>query len=189
MINKAQLKTGQATARDLIKKSGLLVTEAEFAEMEVADFGLNNYPTEGAQIITFLNTEKVGYKAICLAKRQSLPEHWHTASLGEEGKEESFRVVYGNLRLFVPDDHKIEWPNIKTWTPKELPCPAGKQQFYTCNKELKLAQAEQVTLPPGVPHWFMADEGGCVVLSISSWARCALDPFTDPNVIRETVYE
>ena len=176
MITREQVNAGRRVAGELIEKSGLHVTDKEMDNLEVADFGLENYPEEGAQIITFLDTKKVGYKAICLSEGQTLPEHMHTASLGEEGKEETFRVVYGVLRLFVPGDDQ-----------GDIPCPRGKEQYYTCRKELRLTRAEQVTLPPDTPHWFMGGEGGCVVLSISSWARCALDPFTDPNVIRETV--
>ena len=173
MIAKEQLDEGRLAAMELVKKSGFLVSGKELAEMEVTDFGLNNYPKEGAQIITFLNTKKVGYKAICLMEGQVLPEHRHTASLGEEGKEETFRVVYGILRLFVPGMGE-----------GQNPCPAGKEKHYTCRKELELGPADQITLEPDTPHWLMGGKGGCVVLSISSWARCAMDPFTDPNVVR-----
>ena len=175
MITKEQVTAGRRIAKELIEKSGLQVTAKEMDGLEVADFGLENYPKEGAQIVSLLDTKKVGYKAICLSEGQILPEHMHTASLGEEGKEETFRVVYGILRLFVPGEQG------------DVPCPVGKEQYYTCRKELRLGQTDQVTLPPDTPHWLMGGEGGCVVLSISSWARCTLDPFTDPNVIRETV--
>lgn len=174
MITKQQYDEGVAAAVKLLTEAGIAYTQDELAGLEVTDFGLGNYPHEGAQIITFLNTKKVGFKAICLLEGQVLPEHMHTASLGEEGKEETFRAVLRSTRLFVPGTGS-----------DSAPFPAGKDAFYTCRKEALLTPPEQLTLPADTPHWLAGGPGGCVVYSISSWARCALDPFTDPNVIRK----
>lgn len=176
MITKKQVENGRQEALLLLQKANIKFTEEEMRGIEVADFGLGNYPTEGAQIMTFLNTQKVGFKIICLFENQILPEHMHTASLGETGKEETFRGVYGNTHLFLPGDNE-----------KNCPYPEGKGEFYTCRREKIIRPLDQITLEPDTPHWLMGGVGGCVVYSISSWARCALDPFTDPKVIRETV--
>ena len=174
MITRRQYEEGSAAAARLLAAAGIPFSPEELAGIEVTDFGLGNYPAEGAQIITFLNTRKVGYKVICLLEGQALPEHRHTASLGEEGKEEPFRAAFGATRLFVPGDGPA-------------PCPLGKEAVYTCRREVALAPPQQITLPPDTPHWLLGGPGGCVVYSLSSWARCALDHFTDPAVVRETV--
>jgi len=177
MITKKQVLMGRDAASVLMEKACVAMSLQERDDMEVTDFGLENYPAEGAQIITFINSQKVCFKAICLMEGQILPEHTHTACLGEEGKEESFRVVYGNLRLFVPG----ETAGVVSCVPKD------KEAFYTCRKEILMRSPQQVTLKADTPHWLMGGEGGCVVYTVSSWARDALDPFTNPNVVRQAI--
>ena len=142
--------------------------------MEVADFGLGDYPRQGAQIATYVNTDRVGAKVICLLPGQTLPEHWHTAVGDDPGKEETLRVLYGALRLYLPGPDTL----------REGRMPRGKEDCYTCRQEVLLRATEQITLKPGVKHWLQGGEAGCVVWSISSAARCALDPFTDPHIRR-----
>ena len=204
MITKEQFNFGREAAIALLHKAGVGVTELELDGMDVADFGLNNYPAEGAQIITLLDTKKVNCKIICLMEGQVLPEHMHTASLGEEGKEETFRVIYGTLHLFLPGEagseiiqpHAVRYSDnsVKNSTgfvpiasaPGFRP-PAGKERFYTCRRELILGPLGQTTVDHDTPHWFAGGEGGCALYTFSSWARDAYDPFTDPNVVRKTV--
>ena len=180
MMTRKQVEEGRKIAEEMIKKSGIIVTQKEIESMDVADFGLENYPTEGAQIITLLDTKKVGLKIICLMEGQVLPEHKHITTFGEEGKEETFRVVSGTLRLFVPGESNVSYGSKTPW-------PEGKDEYYTCRKELVLNPTDQVTLPPGTSHWFMGGAGGCVTYTISSWDRSDFDPFTDPNAVRKTV--
>jgi D-lyxose ketol-isomerase len=145
--------------------------------MEVADFGLDDYRAEGSQIATFVSTNRVGMKVICLLPNQTLPEHWHTAMEGYEGKEEALRVLYGVLRLYLPGGNG----------PIEGFIPKDKQCFYTCRNEICMKPVQQVTLAPGVKHWFQAGDEGAVLFSISSMATCTMDPFTDPNIVRMPV--
>ena len=174
MIRRKQVEWGRAQALCLLQRARIAVTPQEVEDMEVTDFGLDNYPQEGAQIVTLVNTRKVGYKVICLLPGQVLPEHMHTAAMGEEGKEESFRVVFGTLHLYLPGDDA------------PAPVPFNKEAWYTCRKERCMRVPDTLTLSPDTPHWLLGGDDGCVVYSISSWARCATDPFTNPNVIRET---
>lgn len=175
MIYRSQVEKGKAFAREMLKKAHVLVHEAEISSMEVGDFGLSNWPAEGAQIVTFVNTDRVGFKVICLMPDQTLPEHWHTAVAGDAlGKQEILRVLYGSLRLGLPGEGGLT----------ESVIPHGKENRYTCHTEKLLHAGEQFLLEPGVKHWLQGGEEGTVVASISSAAHCQLDPFTDSNVVR-----
>lgn len=176
MIRRSQVEEGKKQALLLLQKAQVLIDENELNTIDVADFGLQNYPQEGAQMITLLNTERVALKLICLLPGQTLPEHWHTAVGDDAGKEETFRVLYGTLRLYLPGNDTIQ----------EGTMPKGKSVYYTCRKEQILRPPQQLTLSPGIKHWLQGGKEGCVVCSISSAAHCALDPFTDPNVQRIT---
>ena len=176
MINRSQVKAGQAYTRMMLDKSGVIASEEEIESMEVGDFGLSNWPHEGAQIITFVNTERVGFKLICLMPNQTLPEHWHTATEGDAlGKEEILRVLNGTLRLGLPGEEGLS----------DSVIPDGKTDYYTCRSVKNLYAGEQYLLSPGVKHWLQGGEEGVVLYSISSAAHCQLDPFTDPHVVRK----
>ena len=65
--------------------------------------------------------------------------------------------------------------------------PQGKEDVYTARHEDVMKLCDSVFIPAGVKHWFQAGEDGAVILSISSTAHDAFDPFTDPAVSRVTV--
>lgn len=175
MIFRSQVNWGCERMIEKMKLAQIKVSDYEIENIEVTDFGLNNYPAEGAQIITFVNTRKVGFKIIHLLPGQILPEHMHTASLGEEGKEESFRMIWGQMSLYLPDS--ILSDNI---------LQDGNTDWYTCKKEKIMLPPETITIQHDIKHWLKGGPSGCLVYSISSWARCALDPFTNPKVTRVT---
>lgn len=176
MISKHDRHTGQQEAAALFEKAGVALSESEIDEIEVADFGLSDFRVEGAQIATFADTQRVGFKVICLLPNQTLPEHWHTAFGDNPGKEETIRVLYGTFRLYLPGGDG----------PHEGFVPHSKQAMYTCRNEIIMRPTQQQYLPPGTKHWFQAGAEGAVVYSISSQASCPLDPFTDPNIVRVT---
>lgn len=177
MLYEREVREARAACIPLLKKAGVVLSDSEMEAMEVADFGLGDYRAEGSQIATFVSTSRIGMKVICLLPGQTLPEHWHTAMEGYEGKEETLRVLYGTLRLYLPGGDG----------PKEGFIPKGKQSCYTSRKEVCLQPVQQVTMSPGVKHWFQAGEDGAVLFSISSMATCTMDPFTDPNIVRMPV--
>lgn len=173
-MKQRQIVEGRALAVTMLTKAGLLFSPEEIRDMEVGDFGLNNWPTEGAQIVTLLSTPHVGLKVICLLPGQSLPEHWHTGEGDYPGKEETIRVLDGDLELGLPGDQSDLWTG----------APAGKVGSYTCRRVLRLCPPSQLTLQPGTKHWMRGGIQGAIVLSISTMATCARDPFTDPAVKR-----
>lgn len=176
MIRRQEHSAAKEKAAAMITQTGLVINETEVEAMDVADFGLSRLSVEGAQILTMLNTSRVSAKVLALFPHQTEPEHWHT-SVGEDpGKEETVRVVSGTVYFYVPGDEQIHRGSI----------PDGKQEYYTVRHELVLNPGDQITLQPNTKHWFQAGDDGAVLFSFSSSARDALDPFTDPHIVRVT---
>ncbi|MGE5607522.1 MAG: D-lyxose/D-mannose family sugar isomerase [Bacteroidota bacterium] len=176
MLTKKQFLDAQQRAAEMIRKAGIPITEAEIAKMDIADFGLNRLEEEGAQILTFFCTERVSVKVIALFPNQTEPEHWHTAVGSDPGKEETIRVISGTVYFYIPGEANLHSGRI----------PKGKEEFYTVRHEIIMKPCDQITLEPGVKHWFQAGPEGAVMYTFSSCARDALDPFTDPNIVRVT---
>jgi D-lyxose ketol-isomerase len=62
----------------------------------------------------------------------------------------------------------------------------GKEHYYTVRHEILMRPGDQITLTPGVKHWFQAGPDGVVMYSFSTIARDILDKFTDPDIVRTT---
>jgi D-lyxose ketol-isomerase len=173
MTKEEYISARQASA-EMIRYSGIQISQIEAESIEVIDFGLNDLKTEGAQILTMVQTERISVKVIALFPDQTEPEHWHPRVDDDPGKEETIRVVKGLLYLYQPGP--------KTKATDKVPKNKGK--VYTCKNELVMNVNDQVTLSPGTKHWFKAGNEGAVIYSYSTIARDVLDKFTDPNVVR-----
>jgi len=149
-----------------------------------ADFGLSDLRNEGAQILTFFNTERISGKLIELLPGQTLPEHWHppvpTERGTDPGKEETLRVVSGTL-LYVDEGVGGEIAGLV-----HASVPKGKDQVYSCRNERIMKCGDQITIEPGTKHWLQGGSEGCVVFSFSTCVRDVLDQFTDPAIERTT---
>ena len=131
-----------------------MLTPAEEASIEVADFGLSRLEEIGLQLLVYVNTERVCAKELVLFPRQICPEHRHPPYEGSPGKEETFR------------------------------CRRGVVHLHVGGRELVLRPGEQHTIPPDTLHWFQAGEEGAVVSEFSTQSRDELDVFTDPRIVR-----
>ena len=160
----------------MIRSAGIVITDEEAGTIEVVDFGLSHLEGEGAQVLTFFNTERIAAKVVVLFPNQTLPEHWHPPHGDDPGKEETARVVWGTLRYYIDGAD----------TMREGLIPAGKEKVYTMRHEVILKPGGQITLEPGAKHWFQAGDQGAVLYSFSSVARDVLDGFTDPDIQRVT---
>jgi len=176
MLTRQQVREAQARAAAMMRDAGVVFTPEEAEAIAVADFGLSHLEVEGAQILTFVNSERVSAKVIALFPGQTLPEHWHPAVGDDPGKEETLRVIRGTLYCGLPGEGPLHHATL----------PAGKESRYTCRRELVMRPADQITLAPGVPHWLQAGPEGVVLYSFSSCARDILDGFADPDIVRET---
>ena len=176
MITRSEFKKARMRAADMIREAGIIITEKEGQEIDVADFGLSQLEVEGVQILTYFSTDRISAKVLVLFPNQTEPEHWHPPVSDDPGKEEIVRSISGTLRFYVPGDDNMTEGFI----------PAGKDDCYTMRHEVILQPGEQIHLPPGTKHWFQAGPEGCVLYSFSTCVRDGLDGFTDPNIIRAT---
>jgi D-lyxose ketol-isomerase len=161
-------------AAELIAATGIVLSAGEIEAIETVDFGLGRLDVEGAQILTLVQTGRLSVKLLVLFPHQTEPEHWHPPVGDDPGKEETVRVVSGTLYFYVEGEGHL---------PSEA-IPEGKQDRYTCRREIVMRPGDQLTLEPGARHWFQARDEPVVMYSFSTVARDALDGFTDPAVRR-----
>ena len=141
-------------AAAMLERAGIVLTPAERAGIEVADFGLGRLEETGLQLVVYVNTERVCAKELVLFPHQACPEHRHPPFDGTPGKEETFRCRLGTVHLHIGRD------------------------------ELVLHPGEQHTIPPDTLHWFRAGAEGAVVSEFSTQSRDELDVFSDPRIVR-----
>jgi D-lyxose ketol-isomerase len=142
-------------AAAMLERAGIVLTPAERAGIEVADFGLGRLEEIGLQLVVYVNTERVCAKELVLFPGQLCPEHRHPPAAGEPGKEETFRCRLGTVHLHVEG-----------------------------HDELVLAPGEQFTIMPDTLHWFQAGDEGAVVSEFSTRSRDEYDVFSDPRIVR-----
>jgi D-lyxose ketol-isomerase len=176
MLTKEEFINARDRAAKMMQEAGIIINQKEIEAMDVADFGLNNLMVEGGQMLTFFNTNRVSAKVLAMFPGQTLPEHWHTAFGQDPGKEETIRAVWGTLYFYKEGKDTLKMAKI----------PKGKEDCYTAREEIIMTPGSQITIEPGVKHWFQAGEEGAVAFSFSSSARDALDLFTDKNFVRVT---
>jgi D-lyxose ketol-isomerase len=142
-------------AAAMLADAGIVLTLAERAQIEVADFGLGRLEELGLQIVVYVNTERVCAKELVLFPHQACPEHRHPPIGADPGKEETFRCRRGSVLLRV----------------------AGEG-------EVTLEPGEQYTIRPDTLHSFQAGPDGAVISEFSTQSRDELDVFSDPQIVR-----
>ena len=145
----------RAYAVDALTAAGIVLTDDERAEVEIADFGLGDFEHTGLALVVYVNTERVCAKELVMLPNQICPEHRHPPVGGEPGKEETFRCRTGSVTLHVEG-----------------------------HEEILLTPGEQFTILPDTLHWFQAGGGGAIVSEFSTRSRDELDVFTDPKIRR-----
>lgn len=165
-------------ALEYYEKAGIVLTDAEKNNIEVADFGLGDLENVGLQMIVYVNTDRVCAKEMVLTPYQTCPEHWHIPSYGKDGKEETFRCRYGEVYLYV------EGEGDKDGIKAKLP-PTDT----TVYKEIVLKAGEQYTLFPETKHWFQSGKDGAIISEFSTSSTDETDIFTDKRIVRIPVVE
>jgi len=154
MIAREEHDAAQGYAVEQLAAAGIVLSAAERAGIEVADFGLGRLRELGLLVHVYVNTDRYCAKELVLFPRQVCPEHRHPPFDGTPGKEETFRCRRGTVRLWIGD------------------------------RELVLEPGGQHTIPPDTLHWFQAGDDGAVISEFSSPSRDELDVFTDPRIVR-----
>ena len=147
MLTREQFENAQARAAAELAKAGIVITPTERANIEVADFGLNDLEHIGLEIVVYVNTTRCCAKELVLFPGQICPEHRHPTVHGKPGKEETFRCRAGQVFLYVTGEPT---PNPRGKV------PAGKALVFTVWHEIVLNPGEQYTLMPDTWHWFQA---------------------------------
>lgn len=175
MITKTQLENARKRALEYFEKAGIILTDEEKNNIEVADFGLDDLEKTGLEIVTYVNTSRCCAKELVLFPGQTCPEHRHPPVDGEPGKEETFRCRWGTVYLYVTGEPT---QNIKCNPPKDAP------GAYTVFHEIVLTPGQQYTLYPNTLHWFQAGPEGAVVSEFSTKSRDEADIFSDVDIKR-----
>lgn len=174
-MKKETVEQYRAKALEYYKKAHIVLTDEEKANIEVADFGLNDIEKTGLQLVVYVNTDRVCAKEMVLLPHQTCPQHRHPSVNGTPGKEETFRCRWGKVYLYVegePTPHPVCKP------------PEGSESYYTVWHEIQLNPGEQYTLYPNTWHWFQAGEEGAVISEFSTHSTDENDIFYDPRINR-----
>ncbi len=176
-MTREEVQKHQQVALNYLNKAGIVLTESEKAQIEVADFGLGEFDQTGLALIVYHNDEKYCAKELILTPHQTCPEHKHPPipHLNYEGKQETFRCRWGIVYLYVEG---------ATATNPHAQPPANRRHTYHVWHEIVLKPGEQYTIPPQTWHWFQSGAEGAVVSEFSTRSVDEADLFTDPEIRR-----
>jgi D-lyxose ketol-isomerase len=177
MLTKDQYDTYREKSLELFQKANIVLTQTEQNQIEIADFGLGQFEQTGLGVLVYVNTERCCAKELAMLPRQTCPEHRHPAVGSNPGKEETFRVRWGKMYLYVSGPAVAK--------PKSTP-PVGHEKAYTAWHEIELNPGEQYTLGPNTLHWFQSGPDGAVVSEFSTHSTDENDVFTDEEIARIT---
>ena len=172
MLTQLQIDEARRRAAAVLEQAGIVLTDGERRNIEVADFGLGDLATYGLEIVIYANNDRYCAKELVLFPGQTCPEHRHHDVAAGRGKMETFRCRRGVVWLYVPGP--------ATPAPKAR-VPAGA---FTVFHEIELRPGAQYTIPPDTPHWFQSGDEGAIVSEFSSTSRDESDVFTDARVRR-----
>lgn len=175
MIKKNEYEAARKKVLVYFQKAGIILTEQEKNNIEVADFGLGDLEKTGLEIVTYVNTQRCCAKELVLLPKQTCPEHRHPSVDGNPGKEETFRCRWGEVYLYIPGQ-PAENPKCKP--------PEAAPGAYTVFHEIILRSGEQYTLTPDTLHWFQAGPDGAVVSEFSTRSMDECDIFSDTEINR-----
>jgi D-lyxose ketol-isomerase len=174
MLTELELKKIRNDANEMFKKAGVILSEEEKRnKIRIADYQPGNFYNLGLTLVTTVNTSRYCGRYLVFFPGQSCAQHWHPDVDGKPGKEETFRVLWGKIYEYVEGNPALGM--------KEK-IPEGKEQYYTCRKEIVLNAGDQYTLKLHEKHWFQGGPEGAVALEVSSQAKDEFDLCSDPTL-------
>lgn len=194
MLKKTEYEAAAKEALEYYAKAGIVLSEVEKGQIEVADFGLGDLRRMGLELLVYVNTDRYCAKEMVLFPRQTCPEHRHPSVNGAPGKQETFRCRWGKVYLYVPGEAGGDGAGGVRYTDggasrsKRGSVHAhiweGYEDYFTVWHEIELLPGDQYTIAPDTLHWFQAGDEGAVISEFSSTSRDELDIFTDPRIKR-----
>lgn len=176
MLSRQIVEEARKRTMEYLRNAGIVLTPAEYAQIEVTDFGLGDLERTGLQLFTYVNTPRYCAKDLVLFPGQTCAEHAHPPiNAGNPGKQETFRCRAGVVYLFVEGEATPD-PHVRP--------PQGDEAYYTARHEIVLHPGDQYTIPPNTKHWFQAGAQGALISEFSSLSLDEFDVFTDPRVVR-----
>ena len=76
-MKKADIEIARKQAAEVFAKAGIVMNPDELANIEVADFGLNDVYHTGLLLVTYVNTDRYCGKEMVLLPGMTCPEHIH----------------------------------------------------------------------------------------------------------------
>lgn len=174
-LTRETVRKYQQKAKAYLDRAGIVLTEKEAAQIEIADLGLGEFEQTGVALVVYVNTQRVCAKELILLPGQTCPQHFHPPVAGQPGKEETFRCRWGEVYLYVEGE--------PTPNPVAHP-PAHRQNAYTVWHQIILRPGDQYTLYPETWHWFQGGPEGAVVSEFSTRSTDENDQFTDSEIRR-----
>jgi D-lyxose ketol-isomerase len=175
MLTRAENRDLQQRAAQMLRDAGIVLTNREREQIEIADFGLGEFEHTGLALVVYENNSRYCAKELVLFPRQTCPEHRHPPVGDDPGKQETFRCRWGEVFLCIEGDLTPK-PNAKP--------PSDDDAHYSVFHELTLRPGDQFTIPPNTRHWFQAGDEGAIISEFSSTSRDEADIFTDPRIRR-----
>ena len=177
MLSPSQKMEIARNAIDYFNKAKIVLTEKEKSELEITDFGLNDFENIGLSTVVYVHTARCSSEEMVIFPGQICPEHYHPPFENNPGKEETFRCRYGEVYLYVSGEPCGE-KDLKAVLPEKY------KKYFTVFHQIILRPGEQYTLAPNTLHWFQAGSEGAIVSEFSTQARDDLDIFTNPEIRR-----
>src|SRR6266508_6747033 len=66
MLSREKFTAAQQQAKEYLARAGIVITPEEAANIEVADFGLNELDSTGLELVVYVNTDRVCAKELVL---------------------------------------------------------------------------------------------------------------------------
>ncbi len=82
-----------AATLEYLREADIVLTEEEQQRIEIATFGLADYPVSGLQLLTYVNSPRYCAKELVLFPEQTCPEHLHPPLPARPASKRRFAAV------------------------------------------------------------------------------------------------
>ena len=174
MMNLKEQKEIREKVIKYLEKGGIFLKDEEKKnKIQIVDYDTGNFYEMGVAMVPFINTPRYCGKFLFFFPGQCCAEHWHPNIEGKPGKEETFRVLWGQAYAYVPGEPTKD---IKGKIPK------SKENYFTCRHEIILNPGDQYNVGLNEKHWWQAGPEGVIALEVSSQSRDECDLTTEDKL-------